>query len=265
MSLMRWLFWTLLMFNGVAAYWFSASAQQRVDLESTGRAADIMARGSGAEQLELLSEKPLKSIGDEDVSSEQVVREMTGQEAYGVGDLSGSGEAEETTRCVLIGPLATAREQHQLEKLLSERVQEMVIERQDEVVREDFWLLIPPEMPEMEMTEMLDELHRKKIESFIIGSGEYKGGITLGVFAEKENADKYRSSLRSQGYEAFLAMKPRVKQTSWLSVKTDAGVEEVVDWVRDGVEEGYGSLTLRDGGPCTVNGENDSREATPGL
>jgi hypothetical protein len=261
---MRWLFWTLLMFNGVAAYWFSASAQQRMDVESTGRAAGIMARGSGAAQLELLSEKSRKMNGDQDVFSEQAVRETTEREAYSFGQASGSREAEETTRCVLIGPLATAREQHQLENLLSERVQEMAIERQDEVVREDFWLLIPPEMPEVVMTDLLEELHGKKIESFIIGSGEYKGGITLGVFSEKENADKYRSSLQSQGYEPFLAMKPRVKQTSWLSVKTDAGVEGVVDWVRDGVEEGVGSLTLRDGGPCSVNGEKDSQEVSPG-
>ncbi|MEZ5529239.1 MAG: hypothetical protein R3E57_04800 [Porticoccaceae bacterium] len=238
MSIMRWLFWTLLMFNGVAAYWFSASAQQRVDLESTGRAADIMARGSGAAQLELLSEKPPKLKDSQDVSSAQGGRETAEREAYSAVPLSESREADETTHCVLIGPLATAREQHQLEKLLSERVQEMQVENHDEVVREDFWLLFPPGMPEVVMTELLVELHGKKIESFIIGSGEYKGGITLGVFTEKENADKYRSSLQSQGYEPFLAMKPRVKQTSWLNVKTNAGVEDVVDWVRDGVEVG---------------------------
>lgn len=258
MSLMRWLFWTLLMFNGVAAYWFSASAEQRMGAESPGRAAEIMARGAGSARLKLLSEKPLANLGDErDELSTKGIPEPVEQKTFDAGPLSANEKPEEARRCVLIGPLATAREQHQLEVLLSEKVEEMAIHRQDDVVREDFWLLIPPENPEMEMTALLEELHGKKIESFIIGSGEYKGGITLGVFAEKENADRYQASLRAQGYTPFLTMKPRIKQTTWLNVKTDAGVEGVVEWVRNSVGERYGSLTLRDGGSCAVDGEKD--------
>ena len=66
----------------------------------------------------------------------------------------------------------------------------------------DYWVLLGPYSGQEQASDMLRELKRKKIDSYLIRKGEMENTISLGVFSEESRAERHAKSMRSKGYGA---------------------------------------------------------------
>ena len=127
-------------------------------------------------------------------------------------------ESDEIKECVLIGPLSEESSALELkEVLVSEQIKSELYEKSSEV-REDYWMIIPPLKERSGAKTLLRELQERKIDSDIIYEGEYKNGITLGVFGNAENTERYESEMKALGYPVEVKPLPRVSKVFWLEL-----------------------------------------------
>lgn len=125
---------------------------------------------------------------------------------------------DEIKECVLIGPLSEKNSALELkEVLISEQVTSTLYEKSSEI-REDYWMIIPPLGERGEAKTLLRELQERKIDSDIIYEGEYKNGITLGVFGNAENTERYESEMKALGYPVEVKSLPRFSKVFWLEL-----------------------------------------------
>lgn len=120
--------------------------------------------------------------------------------------------------CVLVGPLSEESNALELkEALVSEQIKSELYEKSS-AVEEKYWVIIPPLKERGEAKALLRELQERKIDSDIIYEGEYKNGITLGVFGNAENTKKYQNEMKALGYPAEVKPFPRVSRIFWLEL-----------------------------------------------
>lgn len=80
----------------------------------------------------------------------------------------------------------------------------------------DYWVYIPPYLSRKLAMSALTELQIKKIDSFLISSGEFENGISLGLFSSKDRAEKLLEKRKAQDLAAKMAEKPRLYTEYWL-------------------------------------------------
>jgi hypothetical protein len=69
-----------------------------------------------------------------------------------------------------------------------------------EVGASSYLVLIPPIQPRAELNRRVEELVRSGItDQFVIGDGEYRGGVSLGYFKTEESANRHLSSMKAKG------------------------------------------------------------------
>lgn len=69
-------------------------------------------------------------------------------------------------------------------------------------VSSTFWVYMPPFASEAEAFRQLEELQERRIDSYYMRSGNWAGGISLGVFSREESAKVAQANLARQGYQA---------------------------------------------------------------
>lgn len=62
----------------------------------------------------------------------------------------------------------------------------------------------------------LQEVGLEDVESYLMGDGEFAGFVSLGLFAEQDNAQRLLSRLQENGVGAELAQDPQLLGQSWL-------------------------------------------------
>jgi cell division septation protein DedD len=65
-----------------------------------------------------------------------------------------------------------------------------------------WWVYLPKFASEELARRTLSELREKGIDSYYLSSGELQGGISLGVFARREGAERTQQELAQRGYTA---------------------------------------------------------------
>lgn len=243
---MRWLFFTLLLFNMLGLYWFSSSAEHRRELSPASKVPGEAGRGRVA-TLMLLSEQSQESRSQ---GTDLTVR----QEA--MPEMLRAPQGEVTVRpenrsCRLLGPFSTTRAALEWQAELSGRGVESGLLQRDEVVREDFWVIVPPQNTRQQTERLLAELRQKKIDSFIIDSGEYANGISLGVFAERANTDNYRRRLTDLGVETTVVLRPHLQPVSWLQVADSVDETAVAGWIPGQMTGSESGPRWQVGQPCS--------------
>ncbi len=82
----------------------------------------------------------------------------------------------------------------------------------------EYWVYLKPEITRDLAIEKLKLLQQEKIDSFIIPDGEYKNGISLGVFDKHDNAKNHRQYLLDRGYSADVVENKRIAKEVWIAI-----------------------------------------------
>ncbi len=112
-----------------------------------------------------------------------------------------------------------------------------------------YWVLLPAR-PTLEAAQgLIDELQQRGIDSFVVGTGEYRNAVSLGFFHGRRAAEELEARIRAEGYNPRLVLRYRQESQYWLDLD-EAASERFTDatWARLG--ESYPMLGryLRDCG-----------------
>lgn len=120
--------------------------------------------------------------------------------------------------CTMVGPFAQLlHAEYMVERLLAMELK-AAIQPVDVPGGAGYWVYLSPEISEKEALRRLYEIQAKKIDSYIIPSGELANGISLGIFNERAAADRKVEELRSQGYEPKVREVARTTSETWVAL-----------------------------------------------
>lgn len=129
---------------------------------------------------------------------------------------SRTGLIEDSARCVVIGEVSEQHSFDTLNKFLTDNeIKFDVIEKKEEMAPY-YWVYV------LDSSDQLaDILKRKRIDSFVVGSGELKGAISLGIFENIDLAKDLIKDLKKQKIEAQLRERKKTKLSRWVSLNQD--------------------------------------------
>lgn len=226
---MRWLFFVLVLINLVAAYWFYSTAAFRAE-QVDSQKNELSAHQEKEKYAPLLLVDEMPGLTEEADESQSVSDNPLASTADNVLS-SGNGGG---LRCLLIGPLDEIDAEELHRRLLSHGFGGELVWRTTRI-RENHWLIVPPLASRVEASKMLKDLRSKEIDSFLIAEGEYKNGITLGVFSDRDNIEHYRHKLVTQGYPVVVVPRPATVEERWLQLRqytlqsAPKGLMELID------------------------------------
>lgn len=98
-------------------------------------------------------------------------------------------------------------------------------------VSSTFWVYMPAFASQEEASRMLAELRERKIDSYYMRSGQFPGGISLGVFSRRASAERVLEALAAQGYTTQIGEVFREEPRSLLALRaSSAGVVKASGW-----------------------------------
>jgi cell division protein FtsN len=94
-----------------------------------------------------------------------------------------------------------------------------------------YWVYMPPFATDGELQRMLAELKERQIDSYFMRSGQFAGGISLGVFSRRASAETTQADLARRGYQSQIGEVQRESTRSWLDLRApDAALAAGPDW-----------------------------------
>lgn len=81
---------------------------------------------------------------------------------------------------------------------------------------ESYWVHFPAQANRDAARRQLAQLQARGVDSYIIPKGEFKNGISLGVFSQKSSADAKIAELKSMGYAPEVQIIGRSYQEVWV-------------------------------------------------
>lgn len=205
---MRWIVTSLVVMNILTFAYF----QLFVDSSPSGEQAASVA-GTLPESVQpiiLFSEKP----GRGSISAVRVAPELEGVGAESSQIVE--SVVPDQPLCTLVGSFKRLlKAEYFSERLvalgLHAEVRHVVVASEP-----GYWLHLPPEVSRKEALRRLRELQSRKIDSYIIPSGNLENGISLGMFSNKEHADTMLARIQKQGYQPQIASVPREQKEIWV-------------------------------------------------
>jgi SPOR domain len=196
----RWILIVLLMCNGIYFLWQNYLLQSE-EVVLAGSAAMIT---PDAQSLLLLSELSAEQLqGSSEVS---VIRKkntaVVVEKAPGV--------------CWLIGPFKEEVSAKQVVSRLAALDITLQLTEIDIYGKPDHWVHIAPQATRKDALKLLRELQAKKIDSFLITTGDLANGISLGLFSSQSRAEMVYEQRVEQGYSAEVKVVPRVHSELWV-------------------------------------------------
>ncbi len=174
---MKWIIYLLLLANISFFAWHYQSMgweQQRTQAEQQDRL-------DTAVRLELLSEAKMESE-------------------------SGTAGKGRLPQCRSLGPFKERNKAENIKNLLKKQEFLLSLRVSHEARRKGYWVYLAPLASHDEARKTVQKLkkkHRIK-DMFIVGTGEIKDGISLGVFSKFERAYRRQSDIRKLGFDAQL-------------------------------------------------------------
>ncbi|WIO74512.1 SPOR domain-containing protein [Porticoccaceae bacterium LTM1] len=186
---MRWLLLTLLMCNGVMAYWLSGQQEQR---QERFKAAPV----SSEKQLMLVSERP---------AHPEPLDDMVRHRADVVAQ-----------KCLLIGPILSQDSANDL--YVGMRAAGLAVEfwQKEREMEAGYWVYLPPYESRELAQRRLNRLLSDGIDSFIFGEGELVNGISLGIYSSSDNASSRKQALERRGIRPQVRLATKTVVEYWL-------------------------------------------------
>ncbi|MGY4531363.1 hypothetical protein ACVW0Y_000473 [Pseudomonas sp. TE3786] len=193
---MRWLFLLFLVLNLFYYVWHQQQAPLRAK-----EVAPLSLHQEVRQDIRLLSES----------GGAQSRRE------HPVEAAAGSSEV-----CMFLGGF----DQEEAAKLVEQRLITLDIQSQVRVVDApaglDYWVYLPPLASRQASLRQLKELQARKIDSYIITTGDLSNGISLGMFPRSESAESVMQRLREVGYEPQMRELPRAHRNFWVRIAPES-------------------------------------------
>jgi len=170
--------------------------------------------------FETAAEMPPPSLTTDTASVEQPVISSTASLS---GDSSGQ---EQVGRCVRISSLAREDDLDALIPKLA-AIKPVVIDSGEEFTeRQTYWVMIPPYKTNSAARDAASKLAKAKVRDFlVIRSGEFKDGISLGLFSQKDGAEsRLKEILALKLNIRSPEIRPRTSsaRSHWLIVRTNS-------------------------------------------
>jgi len=169
------------------------------------------------------------------------------------------------TFCYTIGPFESRELANKAGAFLKEMQLEYGTRTADDRSESSYWVFIPPLATRQEVQAKIKELAKLGFkEHFITEEAGRDNAISLGVFAQRDNAESLMDELRSKGIEAKLETRYRLRLLHWLNLRaadlTESQVERLaqIDW---GPAEIRVRQTACSGSPATSAGHDGEEQA----
>jgi hypothetical protein len=159
------------------------------------------------------------------------------QELPGSGDSVSQGDVEDPNRakrlCEIIGPF----DDDQMAADFVERLRSIdIVASVDNLelpAGESYWLHLEPEDSVALAFKRLAEVQSQGIESYVVGRGELKNAISLGVFTYKNLAEERAGVLRSAGLEPIVRKVQRTQVEIWVTIQPEDALKiSDLTWTR---------------------------------
>jgi hypothetical protein len=99
--------------------------------------------------------------------------------------------------------------------------------------RSDYWVHVGPFVSRDRALAVLLDLRGKNIDSFLIGDGELKNGISLGLFSQKSSAERLAKRHKAIGYPLRVFEVKRVKPSYQLYASGRVEKSDLVALMKD--------------------------------
>jgi len=129
-------------------------------------------------------------------------------------------KVEEARYCGSVGPLEEETDANALQEALTERGMDAVLRK--EIVRKTagFWVIIPPYATQQEARAEESRLASKGVTDYRrFYRGEFKNGISLGIYSRRRNAEIRRAAIEAEGFSPELVPRTRRITEFWLDFK----------------------------------------------
>jgi hypothetical protein len=255
---MKWLFLLLLTVNAAIFAW--GYQQEQIQPPAVEAGGDL---GNMRLISELQEDTKLESEAEPDTKQEESLEPQPKTEA--VEKVASNDSAAEKTaateqveksepqepepgtisKCGVIGPLKDRQMAKQIMEDLDKAEIEAKLRRKIDKEQIGFWVVIPPVEDGSQAQAKIDELAKVGVEDiWHFRGGGMKNAISLGMFANKENAEKLSKEVLAKGFET--EMRPRyVNKTSYLVKFTIAKPKVVAENMWRDVEEKYSKLPFK--------------------
>jgi len=215
---MRWVAIAVVLLNVIYFGWLQTAGQQQARYQSK-----VSVRDPSVQQLALIN---LQSQLLENANSNQRL-------------LAVSPEDDD---CWLIGPFDEEISVKQVKGRLAALSIEFPIKEVEVVSSIDYWVYMPPLLDRKEAIKKLRSLQSKSIDSFLIGEGELANGISLGLFTQKERAERVRNELVEKGYQEVLLKSVPRKHVQYWGLFDGSRYGSLVDELWGKINQGQSNL-----------------------
>jgi hypothetical protein len=91
------------------------------------------------------------------------------------------------------------------------------VEKQSVVIKEEFWVYLPPLPNKKQAIRKLKELQKRKVDSFIITEGDLANGISLGLFSKQVSVDRLLKALKKKRITPSIKSLQRTRGQYWVT------------------------------------------------
>lgn len=121
------------------------------------------------------------------------------------------------SRCFSLGPFSSSSKAKNALQQLQKWGVEAEFRKSEERVREGFWVLLPPASSRDAAQETITELKLKgEKDFFLVVSGQQENGISLGVFAKSDSANRRLKQVKDKGFEPVVQTIDLPSKDFWL-------------------------------------------------
>lgn len=198
---MRWIFLGLVIINAFYFFW----SQQRVSVGDESLQVFAKERSFYADQVKLLSETG-------GLDSKALKNEAVEQEVMLLGGFGDEG-------------LAQRLQQRLISLDIDSRVTAL-----DSQVDVEYWIYLQPLPSRQAAVRQLKELQARKIDGYLITTGDLSNGISLGMFSREDSAQGVAERMSAAGYEPSIRAVERSQRLYWVVIEPSARrlVDEVL-------------------------------------
>jgi hypothetical protein len=185
---MRWIFISLVVLN-LAYLGYEFTQPQKVEQQ---QAVDVQVV-SGAAPIHLLAEV-------------DGVKKRNKQSVKQAGD----------GLCWAVGPYKVELDAKHLYARMTAIDIKARVKPQSVLVKEEFWVYLPPLPNKKQAVRKLKELQKRKVDSFVITEGELANGISLGLFSQQKSVDRLLAGLKKKKITPKVKNLKRTREQYWV-------------------------------------------------
>lgn len=198
---------------------------------------------AGVPRIQLASEARAEAAAGGTVSGAQEM--SAAPDPSGLESVAAVGNAEAPAGCLSIGPFTTPAEAGRAGGAFEASGYSTRQRVEDARVTEGYWVSLPRQPTAADETRVLSRLARAAITDASVMSDAEGRRISVGLFSERERADRRAAAVQRLGFDPDITERVRAGASYWvdLPLKTSAELAEAESFNR----EQQGTLTMK---PC---------------